>query len=428
MRSPNTSDSPAPSHVKAQLATACCTAVTTGGVVSPELEGTTMRPVMPQATLLAGRAGGGLRAVLATGVSLVLLLSATPLAAQLTPREIAARARPAVVLVTALSEGREIGQGSGFVVSADGRLVTNRHVIEGAQSLRVTLAGGEVYEHVFLVSEDAVRDLAILRIPATGLAALRFGDDRRAETGDPVYVMGNPRGLEGTFTDGLVSGKRTIDGTELIQISAPISPGSSGGPVLNAAGEVIAIAAAMMEDAQNLNIAVAGHYATGMLAMNETPRPFEQVAAQLAPAPSFGGERDRDTRSPERGELEPWARALIGEMQRVEDAAKQLGFTSTHEPIFEMLQQHGIYDVRVPFRERGARVSIVGVCDGDCSDLDLAIYDEAGREVVRDVSPDDAPELRFLVIEPGVYRLRVFMAACSREPCAFGLQAFAAGR
>jgi S1-C subfamily serine protease len=393
--------------------------------VSPELEGITMAPVMQQAKVFPVRARAR---VAGRVVSCVILLGlAAPLdAQQLTPRQIAARARPAVVLVTALRDGREIGQGSGFVVSADGTLVTNRHVIEGAQSLRVQLAGGEVYDRVFLVSQDATRDLAILRIPATGLSPLRFGDDRRAETGDAVYVMGNPRGLEGTFTDGLVSAKRTIDGTDLIQISAPISPGSSGGPVLNAAGEVIGIAAMMMEDAQNLNIAVAARYAEGLLAMNETPRPFEQAASELA-SPSFS-DRPRRSSGPGTDDVEPWVRVLIAEMQRVDEVAKLLGLTRTHEPVFEMLNEHETYDVRVPFRERGARVAIIGVCDADCSDLDLAIYDESGREVVRDVLADDTPELQFRVTTPGTYRVRVVMAACSREPCAFALQAFVARR
>ena len=384
-----------------------------------------MRPVMRQATPFVVRVGAHFPGML--GPALVLLVMAVPLSAQqLTPREIATRARPAVVLVTALRGGEEIGMGSGFVVSDDGRLVTNRHVIEGAQSLRVTLADGKVYDRVLLVSEDAKRDLAILRIPATGLLPLRFGDDRHAETGDPVYVMGNPRGLEGTFADGLVSAKRTIEGTELIQISAPISSGSSGGPVLNAAGEVIGVAAAMMADAQNLNMAIAGHYAASLLAMNETPRPFEQAAAEVAGASYFGA--PQAPAEPDSRKLEPWEQVLIGKMQRVHDAAKLLGFDSTHEPILATLEHHGTYDVSVALRSRGARVAIIGVCDGDCTDLDLAIFDGAGREVMRDVRPDDVPELRFFVNEPGVYRLRVFMAACDREPCAFGLQAFAAAR
>jgi serine protease Do len=143
-------------------------------------------------------------------VALALLLAAPASAQQLSPRQIAVQARPGVVLITAKDGSSTIGRGSGFLVSEDGVLVTNRHVVEGATSLQVQLASGEIFDRVLFVSEDERRDLIVLRIPGSGLSPLIIADDRSVEVGDPVYVMGNPLGLEGTFSDGLVSARRVL--------------------------------------------------------------------------------------------------------------------------------------------------------------------------------------------------------------------------
>lgn len=346
--------------------------------------------------------------------------SAPTMALDPMPRDIAARARPAVVRITASIDGEEVGQGSGFILTADGRLATSYHVIRGAKQLAVQFSTGDIYDRVYFVSADERRDLVILQIPATGLATLALGDDRAARVGDRVYVMGNPLGLDGTFSDGLVSAKRTAEGVEFIQISAPISPGSSGGPVLNGAGEVIGIATLTLEHGQNLNIAVPSRYVRGLLAMNDEPRPFELVASSFAPSNST--EATRSAR-PE-GELEPWAQVLLDEMEQVREAADKLGYVVTQEPVVEMIEENEMYDVEFTFQDRGANVSVGGVCDLDCTDLDLAIYDENGRAIVTDTELDDRPMLNFEIVQPGTFTVRVYMAECSREPCAFALQAY----
>ena len=339
---------------------------------------------------------------------------------ELAPRDIAARARPAVVLVTALARGETIGQGSGFFVSADGRLVTNRHVVEGADRLRVELSSGEVYDRVFYVSADERRDLVILRIPVSSSTPLLMTDEHAIEVGDPIYVLGNPLGLEGTFTDGLVSAKRTVDGVSMLQISAPISQGSSGGPVLNAAGDVVGIATSTVRDGQNLNMAVPARYAAGLLAMGEPPRPFEEVASVLAvPSRSDAGAAD-----PARSEVEPWVQVLYDEMAAVDKTAKAHGLVAAYDPVIELITQDSTHTVEYSFSERGARVTIAGVCDIDCTDLDLAVFDGDGRQVVDDIEPDDRPVAQFVVLEPGTFQVRVHMVACKREPCGFAVQAY----
>ena len=194
----------------------------------------------------------------------VCTLAAGPAAAQvppwlpeLAPRTIAARAASATVGIRTLGKhGRVLGSATGFFVSESGLLATNYHTIDDADALEVVLPDGKKLSHVWLVAIDPHRDLALLRVAAPGTRPLPLGSDQEAAIGDPVYVMGNPLGMNGTFSDGMVSAKRRIGDRAMLQITAPISPGSSGGPVLNAAGEVIGVVALSVSRGQNLNLAV----------------------------------------------------------------------------------------------------------------------------------------------------------------------------
>lgn len=340
----------------------------------------------------------------------------------LEPREIAARARPAVVLIHAIAGGESVGQGSGFLVSADGKIVTNRHVIEGAESLRVQLASGEIYERVYIVSDDARRDLVILRIPGAALPTLLLGDDQEAEVGDPVYVMGSPRGLDGTFSDGLLSAKRTLDGIALIQISAPISPGSSGGPVLNGRAEVIGVATLMMRDAQNLNIAVPARYAAGMLSMNETPVLFERVAANFAD--SDESPSTITSAADDEEEDGVWIRVLRSEMAAATATATKAGLTATHDPFTGLLEENEINSVLFDLSPEDVEVLMVAVCDVDCSDIDILVQDPMGREIARDVDTDDRAVVTFTPRSAGEYKVYVNIPACSAETCGYALLSF----
>jgi hypothetical protein len=120
-----------------------------------------------------------------------------------------------------------------------------------------------------VVGIDKVRDLALLNVEATA-PTLRLADSGPAEVGDNVYAVGNPEGLEGTFSQGLISGIRHLGSDSILQITAPISPGSSGGPVLNSNGQVVGIAVSTWTEGQNLNFAVPVAYLT-MLLKNKTP-------------------------------------------------------------------------------------------------------------------------------------------------------------
>lgn len=135
--------------------------------------------------------------------------------------------------------GRLVGSGTGFIVSPDGVIATNYHVVKDARSVRVHLSNGDIYDDVFKITDDPRRDIAVLRIRALNLQHLELADSDQIAVGQPVWAVGNPRGLQNSVSSGIVSAWRDASsipgagqGFRLIQTTAPISPGSSGGPLL----------------------------------------------------------------------------------------------------------------------------------------------------------------------------------------------------
>lgn len=199
----------------------------------------------------------------------------TPASSTLSAEEIADRARRATVQIRALdSRHRTIGEGTGFFVARNGLIATNVHVIRGAESLQVETLGGDIFDIVYLVTADSRRDIAILKVPVENARSLSLASDEDAAVGATVYVMGNPLGQVGTFSNGLVSAQRSVDGVTLVQITAPISPGSSGGPVMNERGEVIGVTTLMLRGGQNLNYAVPVRYVRPLTLTTDEPRRY----------------------------------------------------------------------------------------------------------------------------------------------------------
>jgi S1-C subfamily serine protease len=138
------------------------------------------------------------------------------------------------------------GQGSGFIIDHDGHILTNYHVIAEARQVEVTLHNRKKYRAT-VVGTDRSHDLAIIQIKAPELAPMTLGDSKNLQVGQKVYAIGNPFGLSGTLTSGLVSSIRSVQEPEgvtideAIQTDAAINPGNSGGPLLNSRGEVIGI-------------------------------------------------------------------------------------------------------------------------------------------------------------------------------------------
>lgn len=222
--------------------------------------------------------------------------STQPSKTPVTPQELFRTASPAVVkLVVRDSDKREIGIASGFVIGYEQpespvmrhhepfiwKVVTNYHVIHPAISLDVKLEDGTIASALEVIAEDDATDLAVISLVATSKPRCVLAlSDATAPIGSKVYTIGSPRGMDNSLSDGLVSGYRNY-GLHLpwIQISAPISPGSSGGPLLSADGMVLGVTTASLADAQNLNFAVPAQEVTRLLERNASSRPVWKDAS-----------------------------------------------------------------------------------------------------------------------------------------------------
>src|SRR5437868_10951268 len=163
----------------------------------------------------------------------------------------------AVAIETFDARGDKLSRGSGFFVDKD-RVVTNRHVIDGAYRGEVHLNSGNTFQVKNVLAVDAEADIAILKVDAPPNLVHPLSLDRASpQEGESVVVIGNPFGLEGSVTNGIVSAVRDIPGFgRIIQITAPISPGSSGSPVVNMQGQVIGVATLQITGGQSVNFAI----------------------------------------------------------------------------------------------------------------------------------------------------------------------------
>lgn len=179
-----------------------------------------------------------------------------------------------VLLVMEDQNGQPLSLGSGFFVG-NGEIASNLHVVAGAAKGYAKQVGQKTkYDITGLIGIDVERDLVILKIQAGPVKPLEIGDSNVTQVGDTVYAIGNPQGLEGTFSQGIVSSIRELGSDRLLQITAPIAPGSSGGPVLNARGEVIGVSVATFNGGQNLNFAIPSNYLSKLLSQNRPLTPL----------------------------------------------------------------------------------------------------------------------------------------------------------
>jgi len=173
----------------------------------------------------------------------------------------------AVVVITNLGFGdAPQAVGSGFLVQPNGIVVTNYHVIENAQAVTVKLPDGREFRAQGLMGNDSKLDVALLKLDTTGLPTIALGDSDQVKVGQRVIAIGNPLGiLENTVSDGIISAIRLDDNPQtklkrLLQTTAPLSPGNSGGPLFDLSGHVIGIAFAIIQQGQNLNFAIPINY------------------------------------------------------------------------------------------------------------------------------------------------------------------------
>lgn len=174
-----------------------------------------------------------------------------------TSTEIYTLAAPATVELTVYNKsGVAESLGSGFFIDENGTIATNYHVIESAYRITATLSDGSVYEVTHVLGYDESRDLTVVKIEKSDTPFLKISG-REIKTGETVYALGSSKGLTGTFSNGIVSSaSRLVEGINCIQITAPISTGNSGGPLLNIYGEVIGVNSLTLTTGQNINFAV----------------------------------------------------------------------------------------------------------------------------------------------------------------------------
>jgi len=218
---------------------------------------------------------------------------------ELKPFEIEQRYGKAVVFfVVADKDKKPFKQGSGFIIREDGWVVTNHHVVVNGKYIVAKLPDGEQYAVESVISYEPRYDLAVVKLKAPSpLPAVEMGDSSKIILGEQAVAIGSPEGLEHTISDGLVSAWRDLgDGVKFIQISVPISHGSSGGALFNMRGEVIGVTSAGLERGQNLNFAIPINRVKEIL---QSPKPITlaelpEEKQEEKPAPSKEHQSDAE--------------------------------------------------------------------------------------------------------------------------------------
>ena len=202
------------------------------------------------------------------------------------------RCSPSVVSISAQGSSG-VSSGTGFVIDKRGTIVTNYHVIKNARRVRIKISGKWINK-VILLSENRSSDVALLQVKVKAsevkLRPIALGDSSKIQVGERVITIGNPLGLDHTLTDGVVSARRIYKGKPMVQMSTPISPGNSGGPLINMRGQVVGIATASLGErrhgAQNLNLAVPVNV---MKKMIKSKYPSARTIGTVRVAPTTSG-------------------------------------------------------------------------------------------------------------------------------------------
>ena len=221
-----------------------------------------------------------------------------------TARQVGEKAFPSVVfLVLEDANGQPVSMGSGFFVR-EGVVVTNLHVIEGASGGFAKIFGEKgKYKISGAVGIDTDTELVLLSIEGAKAPYLKLGDSGQVEVGDEISAIGNPLGLEGTFSAGIVSGVRIVGENTILQVTAPISPGCNGGPMLDTQGEVIGVSLAIFQRGRSLNFAVPSYYLKSLLSKTTVAQSLFSVTRSEQSKSAFASLGERGLEGVEGGQF-----------------------------------------------------------------------------------------------------------------------------
>ena len=197
-----------------------------------------------------------------------------------TVEEIAENATPSIVKIIKYDiTGARIGSGSGFFVSPR-KIMTNQHVVDGAYSAEV-FTDKRSYDLITILKADEDMDLAILSVDAENEVSLQIHLGAKLKLGQPVLTLGYPLGLDKVLSEGLISAMRTSGQLQTIQITAPVSHGSSGSPLLDKDGRVVGVVRAIRDGGQNLNLAIGVNTLSQFLLMEESPQELKVARSRV---------------------------------------------------------------------------------------------------------------------------------------------------
>jgi S1-C subfamily serine protease len=262
-----------------------------------------------------------------------------------TPPQILDENRASIAVIVAAGN-TSLKLGTGFFVGAAGLLLTNFHVVEGMELVGVKTPGGnEMLWAKKATGFDLDNDLVVLRVEANGTKPVALGDSDQTRVGEQIVVVGNPEGLEQTVSNGLVSGIREVGGRKLFQISAPISEGSSGSPVFNSRGDVIAVAVSSLESGQNLNFAIPINYAKPLLTETAEKAISSLPRRNLSDAQS-GSEAGTGGAATDAAKLAAQAMSRIADEIRACEGSSTIIPTKAKKPHYSRVHSDPATDVR----------------------------------------------------------------------------------
>jgi S1-C subfamily serine protease len=222
-----------------------------------------------------------------TATLLFAFLASIALGQNAASADVVEKASKSVVFIGGLTDGGAVS-GSGSLLSSDGKIATNVHVIRDMQSGGVQLQSGEVFDSFTVLAFDDRRDIAIIKILGFDLPAVELGNSNDLKTGEAVMAIGSPKGLQGTVTAGVVSAIRDDVRSrrfKVIQTDAAVNPGNSGGPLLNAKGQVVGIVEYSLADTEGLHFAIPINDLRGLMSSTDKAMTLGEFRAILSNAP-----------------------------------------------------------------------------------------------------------------------------------------------